>query len=97
VTLTATVSPKVTGSATPTQTITFYDASTSPATQIGSVQYLSHFRSSLAYWKVVGLRLFCFWPPWGPEAKRSGDGHDFGQSAHLQIAFGTPLSCGNMP
>jgi transposase len=24
------------------------------------------------------LGLFCFWPPWGPEAKLSGDGHDFG-------------------
>src|ERR1017187_1751690 len=31
----------------------------------GSVQYLSHFRSSVLFRKVVGLRLFCFWPPWG--------------------------------
>jgi hypothetical protein len=65
--------------------------------EAGSVQSFSHFRSSSACWKVVGFRLFCSWPPWGPGAKRSGDGNDFGQSVHLQVAFGTPLGCGNMP
>ena len=39
--------------------------------------------------------LFCFWPPWGPEAKRSGDGYDLGQPVHLQIAFGSPLGRGD--
>jgi hypothetical protein len=38
-------------------------------TQLGSVRRFSHFRSSSACWKVVGLKLFCFWPPWGPGAK----------------------------
>ena len=50
----------------------------------GSVQSFSHFRSSLACWQVVGLGLFCSWPPWGPGAKRSGDGHNFGQPVHGQ-------------
>jgi len=59
----------------------------------GSVQSFSHFRSSLACWKVVGFWLFCFWPPWGPEAKQLGDGHDFGQPVHLQIPFAAPLGC----
>jgi hypothetical protein len=63
----------------------------------GSVQSFSHFRSSSLCWKVVRLRLFCSWPPRGPGAKRSGDGHDFGQAIHLQVAFGAPLGCGNMP
>ena len=50
-----------------------------------SVQRFSHFRSSLELRKVVGLELFCCWPPWGPAAKRSGDGADFGQPVHLQV------------
>ena len=48
VTLTATISPKVTGSATPTQTVTFYDASISPATQIGSVATLTDGAASVS-------------------------------------------------
>jgi hypothetical protein len=64
---------------------------------MGSVQTFSHFRSSVLFRKVVGLRLFCFWPPWGPEAKRLGDGHDVGQPVHLEIAFGAPLGCCYMP
>jgi len=59
---------------------------------LGSVQSFSHFRPSLLRRKVVGLLA----PPWGPEAKRSGDGGDVGQSVHLQVAFGAPLCCGNL-
>ena len=44
---------------------------------VGSVQSFSHFRSLSACWKVVGVGLFCSWPPWEPGAKRSGDGFDF--------------------
>ena len=62
----------------------------------GSVQLFSHFRSSVLLRKVVGLGLFCFRFPWGPGAKRSGDGHDIGQPVHLQVAFGSSLSPGNM-
>ena len=49
----------------------------------GSVQSFSHFRSFVLFRKVVGLGLFCSWPPWGPGARRSGDGHDLGQPVHL--------------
>lgn len=55
------------------------------------------FRSSLACWKVVGLKLFCSGPSWGPRAKRSGDGHDFRQTVQLQVAFGAPLGGRDMP
>jgi hypothetical protein len=64
---------------------------------LGSVQSFSHFRSSVLLRKVVGWGWFCSWFPWGPGAKRSGDGHDFGQPGHLQIALRTSLGCGNMP
>jgi transposase len=39
------------------------------AWRLGSVQSFSHFLNSLRLRKVVGLKLICFRPPWGPEAK----------------------------
>jgi hypothetical protein len=46
--------------------------------------------------RLLGLGLFCCWTAWGPRAKRLGDGHDFSQPVHLQIAFGSPLVRGHM-
>jgi len=48
-------------------------------------------------WKVVGLLLFCSGPPRGARAKGSGDGDDFCQPVHLEIAFGSPSGRGRMP
>jgi hypothetical protein len=48
VTLTATVVPTVTGSATPTGSVNFMDASTSPATQVGTTATLAGGQAQLA-------------------------------------------------
>jgi hypothetical protein len=48
VTLTATIAPTVTGSATPTGSVTFFDASTVPATQIGGSINLVNGQAQLA-------------------------------------------------
>jgi len=47
-------------------------------------------------WKVVGLGLICSGPH-GGQSKSSGNGDQFGQPVHLEIAFAAPSGRGHMP
>ena len=51
----------------------------------------SVFRSSMGLRKVVDFGRFALQSPL--QGKRLGDGHEFGQPVHLQIAIGVPLDC----
>jgi hypothetical protein len=60
---------------------------------IGSVQSFSHIWFLLSCvegcWVEVALQCDLM----DHAAKRSGDGHDFGEPVHLQVSFRAPLGC----